>query len=141
MNIYLAGPYSHPDAETREARFNELNSVAARLMESGYTVFSPISHSHPIADHLPDERRCSWEFWRGQDFPLLEWADALVVYTMDGWEESVGVQAEIAHAEKLGKPVHHLDPDPLYGLRMFFKGDVGALVDELGGYGDLEDAP
>ena len=31
--------------------------------------------------------------------------------TLDGWEESIGVQAELRHASVLGKPVPYVEPD------------------------------
>ena len=58
--IYLAGPYSHPDPTVRAIRFHKLNDKAAELLRAGNLVFSPISHSHPIAEQceLPKD----WEF-------------------------------------------------------------------------------
>ena len=47
--IYLASPYSHPDAVVREQRFRDVCLAAARLIRAGQIVFSPIAHSHPIA--------------------------------------------------------------------------------------------
>lgn len=112
MITYLASPYSHPDPAVRLARFQAACRAAAHLMQIGHTVFSPIAHSHPIAEHLPAELLMSWDFWRGQDFPLLELAGEVVVMTLDGWKESRGVQAEIAHAEKHGIPIRYMDPVP-----------------------------
>jgi len=47
--IYLACPYSHPDSNVREYRFKMANRAAAKLMRDGHIVYSPISHTHPIA--------------------------------------------------------------------------------------------
>ena len=103
--IYLATPYSHPDKTVRIARYKAVNKKAAELMEAGYIVFSPISHSHSIAEYLHPELRCSWPFWKTQDIPLLDWADELWVMEVDGWDKSTGVLAEIKHAKKSGKPI------------------------------------
>jgi len=106
--IYLASPFSHPDAAVREARFRDACRAAARLMRAGKIVFSPIAHSFPIAQHgLPVD----WHFWEPFDRAHLERCDEVVVLTLDGWRESVGVQAEIRIAAELGKPVRYLDPD------------------------------
>jgi len=43
---YLCAPYSHPDPKVREARVDAADMMAAQLMEQGYIVFSPLSHSH-----------------------------------------------------------------------------------------------
>jgi len=108
--IYLATPYSHPDARVRHWRFEAVNEFAAKLMMLGYTVFSPISQSHPIAEHLgPDTE--NWDFWSQQDLPWLERCDAVYVLTLDGWDMSVGVAGEIEHADRHNIPVHFIDPE------------------------------
>jgi nucleoside 2-deoxyribosyltransferase len=106
--IYLASPYSHPDAAVREQRFRSACQAAARLMRNGEVVFSPIAHGHPIALHgLPTD----WRFWERHDREQLNRCDEVVVLTLDGWRESEGVQAEIRIAGELGKPVRYLMPD------------------------------
>lgn len=100
--IYLASPYSHPDAAVRQQRFESACRAAAELIRRGHVVFSPIAHSHSIAQHgLPVD----WRFWEAQDRRLLAACDELWVLTLDGWRESRGVQAEIAIARAAGKPV------------------------------------
>ena len=49
-----------------------------------------------------------WGFWQRHDHRHLEACDEVVVLMLDGWRESVGVQAEIAIARELGKPVTFL---------------------------------
>ena len=70
-------------------------------------VFSPISHTHPIAaaGNLP----VGWEFWKQYDLTFIEWCDELYVLMADGWRESTGVTAEIKLAKELGKPVRYLE--------------------------------
>ena len=105
--IYLASPYSHPNAIVRERRFRAACRVAARLIRAGLVVFSPVAHGHAIAlCGLPTE----WEFWERHDRRFLEICDEVVVLTLDGWRESTGVRAEIQIAEQLGKPVRYLEP-------------------------------
>jgi len=109
MKLYLCSPYSHPNPDVREARFESANKLAAELMQAGHIVFSPISHSHPIAHHIPNSA-CDCDFWLRQDRAFMEWCDCVVINTIDGWQESKGVLQEIEWAEKIGKPVIHLDP-------------------------------
>jgi nucleoside 2-deoxyribosyltransferase len=105
--IYLAVPYSDPDASIREQRFHAACVAAARLMRAGCFVHSPISHGHPIAAHgVPTD----WQFWEAHDRRFLEQCDVVVVLMLDGWQESRGVQAEIQIANELGKPVRYLAP-------------------------------
>lgn len=106
--IYLACPYSHPDPAVREARFRVANAAAAVLMGRGEAVFSPISHSHPIAVQcgLPGD----FDFWRDFDEAMIAASSSLAVVMLDGWRESRGVTAEIEMAEKRGMPVEYIDP-------------------------------
>ena len=88
-------------------RFNKLNLAAAKLMNEGYLVFSPISHTHPIA--LAGDLPGSWEFWKEYDRTFIEWADEIHVLKLSGWRESTGVTAEIELANELNKPVRYID--------------------------------
>jgi len=105
--IYLASPYSHPDPSVREQRFHAACQAAAGLIRSGATVFSPIAHSHSIAQHgLPTD----WRFWERHVREQLLYCDEVVVLTLDSWRDSQGVRAEIQIAAELGKLVWYLDP-------------------------------
>lgn len=106
MRIYLAIPYSYnPDQSAKIA-----NKVAADLMTQGHVVFSPISHSHAIADHLPANLRTDSEWWMTQDLPFVKWADMVVVVCIGEMgaqliAESKGVQREFEYAKELGKQI------------------------------------
>jgi nucleoside 2-deoxyribosyltransferase len=106
--LYLASPYSHPNAGVRQHRFEEACRAAAALLRAGVAVFSPIAHSHPIARFgVPT----SWDYWSRLDREFLARCDVLAVLTLAGWRESVGVQAEIALAYKLGMPIVYVAPN------------------------------
>ena len=103
--IYLASPFTHDDPAIRQQRFESACRAAAALICRGKTVFSPIAHSFAICRYgVP----LDWRFWQQHDQRYLEVCDEVVVLMLDGWRESVGVQAEIAIARKLGKPVTFL---------------------------------
>jgi len=100
--IYLASPYSHPDERVRQQRFDAACQATAALMRAGLIVFSPIAHSHPLTRYgLPGD----WQFWERYDRAHMEVCTGLAVLMLDGWKESKGVQAEIAIARQLSKPV------------------------------------
>ena len=115
MIVYLATPYTHPDARIRQARFEIANHVAAWIMRQGHSVFSPISHSHHIAEHLPDDLLLNHEFWMDQDLPLLRVCNALWVYPANAAQTSKGVVREIREAEALGIPVRYVDEGEVWG--------------------------
>ena len=104
---YLACPYSHHDPAIRRARFEIACRVAGLLMNRGKTVFSPISHTHPIAIHC--NLALGWGAWEKFDTAYLTCSKEMYVLTIKGWVESTGVQSEIAIAKKLNIPITYID--------------------------------
>lgn len=100
---YLACPYSHPDRSVRVSRFEAANRATAALMDRGLVVFSPISHTHPVAEQC--ELPKGWDFWEQFDRAYLSVCHSIYVLCIDGWRESVGVTAELKIAEELGLEV------------------------------------
>jgi hypothetical protein len=111
--IYLAVPYSYKDADpavvatVKESRFKIVNKVASKLMAEGNYIFSPISHTHPIA--LAGQLPGDWQFWEGYDRCILSFCSKIIVLRLPGWETSTGVQAEIKIGTELGIPVEYID--------------------------------
>lgn len=112
--IYLASPYSHPDAAVREARFKAACKKTAQYASKGIPVFSPIAHSHPVADYMDESARMSFDLWMKLDLPLLRMASELHVLSIEGWRSSRGVTREIEYATQLGIPQQQvfLDIEP-----------------------------
>lgn len=111
--IYLASPYTHGDPDVRFKRYMISCQVAAKLMMEGNLVFSPLAHSHPIADCMPDGWCIDHDFWKMQDEPYLERADVLVVLTIEGWKNSKGLRHEINHANWRKIPIFYIDPEEI----------------------------
>lgn len=103
--IYLAGPYSHESSVIKNNRFEKLTDVAAQLMNEGNIVYSPITHSHPIAikHSLPGD----WGYWQASCEAMLSRCDKMVIVKMEGWEKSVGLAGEIEIANALGIPIEY----------------------------------
>jgi anaerobic selenocysteine-containing dehydrogenase len=104
--IYLSIPYS--GMETKSFHLSCL--IAGQLMEEGNAVWSPISHSHPIsqAAGIPQNDH---DFWLSKDLEMLSRCDLVLVVTYEpAWRHSRGVKAEIAEAERLGKPIVYVAP-------------------------------
>ena len=92
----------------REHRFRTACRAAAILMKAGIVVFSPISHSVPIAEYV-GEIESEHDFWMSIDIPILHRCDELLVLGLDGWSESKGVQREMFEAIALRKPIVQIE--------------------------------
>lgn len=107
---YLACPYSfngRDDLRAREARFQIVTKVAARLMSEGRAVFSPITHGHPMNMFGVT---VGWDTWAAIDEAILSrCCKEMIVLTLDGWRESKGIAAEIAIATLAGIPIAYMD--------------------------------
>jgi hypothetical protein len=79
-------------------------------MDRGVSVISPIAHSHPIFCRAPDVGR-HFENWMELDLALIDASEAVYVLTLDGYQQSRGVKAEVEHARATGKPVVFIDRD------------------------------
>lgn len=104
--IYLASPYSHPDPTIRELRYLSAIKATAFLLRQKKWVYSPIVHNHPMAllEELPKE----FGFWKDFDLHMIDCAEKLVVLRIEGWEQSVGVAAEVEYAKSINKLVEYL---------------------------------
>ena len=78
-------------------------------MARGEVVFSPFSHTLPIAEQC--ELPKGWEYWNKYDRAMLSQCVKVYVLTIDGWMESVGVAAELKIANELGLPVEYITED------------------------------
>jgi len=120
---YLACPYSHQDDAVRAFRFRAATLAAAWWMKMypRSNVFSPITHSAPLHDIAC--MRGDWSFWKRIDTEYLRVSRRLVVLTLFGWEQSVGVQAEIKLAKKMKIPIRYLAPEQcgIYNLPVTFR--------------------
>lgn len=106
--IYLASPYTHDDREIRIARFESAKNACAKLIRNGNLVFSPIVHSHLLAEYnLPVE----FKFWKDWCLSFIRyWATDFYILDIDGWKTSKGIAAERHEAAIRKIPVLLLDP-------------------------------
>ena len=108
MKLYLAGPMrNYPLLNSRE-----FDRVARILEEEGYTVVNPINLDRQegldftteetigaTAIRLPNGT-IDEEHYLARDFQYLATCDGVAL--LDGWEDSVGTQREIAEGKRLG---------------------------------------
>lgn len=109
---YLASPYTHKNPDVREQRYQQVCDVVTKLSKQGdYAVYSPIAHWHPIAlvHKLPTDAM----FWKNQNEGVINASQCVIVVKMDGWEQSIGVQMEIAFAKQHNIKIIYVDPEEL----------------------------
>jgi hypothetical protein len=125
---YLASPYTHKDPKVMKKRADIVTKAAVDLLRQDVYVFAPIAYNAPWERHdLPGD----WTFWEPFDKAFVERMDAVVVLTIDGWKESVGVTAEIEFAKEKNIPVKYLS------LEQISNGDIKHLkvgVEEIKSY-------
>ena len=108
--VYVCSPYSHPDNAVRVERYNQINLIAGLLhVWHRHAFILPITQSVKVCEYAP-QLDGSFGEWKDRDLCFIDNSQEVWVICMDGWKESIGVQAEIAHARKLGKPIRYIDP-------------------------------
>lgn len=103
--IYLASPYSHKSKAIMTLRLVDADMALGRLQDKyPYAFIGPITQSARTVKYMnsTDEGFGAWER-RGLTY--VSRCDELWVLDIPGWQDSVGVQAEIAFAYQLQIPV------------------------------------
>jgi hypothetical protein len=109
---YLATPYSLYVGGIERA-FIDACKVTAALIKAGYSVYSPIAHTHPIASHGGMDPM-DHKIWLPFDEAMMVSCDALLVARLPGWEESYGIEYERSFFVKEGKAEYLLDIPPAW---------------------------
>lgn len=105
---YLASPYSQY-LYGINAAYWDAGRQTALLVKAGIPVFSPIVHSHHVAEagHIDP---LDHAMWMAVDKPMMDAARGLIVCMLQGWQESKGVRMEIREFERNNKPVIYMTP-------------------------------
>lgn len=105
---YVGSPYTKYPGGLEEA-FRIACAETARLMLEGFAVFCPIAHTHSVAHHgnIPKKDH---DFWMRVDKPMVDAAVGMIILTMEGWQESEGLQQEVEWFRAAAKPVLFLEP-------------------------------
>jgi hypothetical protein len=108
MFTYIASPYSDPDKEVVVERYYQVLQFTADMTKSGLVCYSPIVHCHFMSawHGMPTD----FKFWREFNLTMLASSKALIVLTLEGWQQSKGVAAEIAYARDHKIPVSWMSP-------------------------------
>jgi len=91
-------------------RIKLITKMAAQLMDEGYIVFSPVTHSHYIAKHTK-AHHLDHEYWMRQDLPILKDFDILAIYYLRGWSQSKGIARELKFARENSISIKNIYPE------------------------------
>lgn len=107
--IYLAQPYTHKRSDVVQARFKIGEFMTWYYMKAGEPIFSPIVMCHKISRLY--EMPTDFAFWMDYDYDIISNCDQVRVLKLPGWDQSVGVKAELEFAEKKGITVRYAEWD------------------------------
>lgn len=108
--VYLATPYTKYQNGINHA-FKDAATLAGKMVIAGYKVYSPITHTHPIAMFGGIDPYS--EMWVVFDEAMMGVSDTLVVGMLPGWEDSWGVRQEIEYFKKHEKKIVGINPETM----------------------------
>lgn len=79
-----------------------------QLMTHGIFTVSPLLKDPTVVEHGAPG---TWDYWKDYSEVLLSRCDKMIVIMFEGWEQSVGLKAEIEIAKSLNIPIEYI-PDP-----------------------------
>lgn len=100
MIIAVAGKYSAPTEEERQANFDAMNTAAARLLELGHTPLVGVNAALPVVERASVDDK--YEAIMQISMAVVSVADAILVIS-----NSKGVDRERDHFIRGGKPVYY----------------------------------
>jgi hypothetical protein len=106
---FLSMPYTDDSKEVVQERFEKSLKVSAHLMLHDVHLLSPIGFGHPIVISHPVPG--DWSYWNNYCMKLILCSNQLIVFMLDGWKESKGVQAELSFARSIKLPIYFIDED------------------------------
>ena len=121
--IYIASPYSDPDPAVREKRYLAACYYTVKLLSARKFPYSPIVSNHHLA--LEFGLNYTANDWMAYNFAMLSSAKELHVLTIEGWDKSVGLTAEVNfwRALRQGSPIYYIDFDGRAGSRKLARGN------------------
>ena len=108
--IYVASPYTDPDPEVMQLRWEQAVHTVSLLAKCrpSVAIYSPIVHWHLVAvrHNLPRDAG----FWWAQNRQMLRRCTQVLVLRLEGWDASKGIAQELAEARRRGRDIVLWDP-------------------------------
>ncbi len=116
--IYIASPYTSR-MQGKMKRLEEksrcllVDQAIGQLQDRyPYAFIGPITQSARTVVHMKTQKT-TFEHWEIRDLTYVSRCDELWVLALPGWDQSVGVLAEIDFAYTLNLPVQFVNPETL----------------------------
>ena len=106
IDIFVISPYSDPDQDVVNEHVWGAEEYLATLIKQGHVAFSVIVAFSDFCEKYQIDS--NYDYWEKYCQQMIESTHVVHVLMLDGWEDSVGVQAEIAHARSLGKLIEFI---------------------------------
>lgn len=127
--LYVAIPYSSDDKNIEIERYEKVTKLTAKLTKLRYKVMSPITYGHTLIQY--EDMPGSYDFWEDFCISFLKDCDLLIVLTLDGWEDSKGLNGEIEYATHNHIPIIHVSEHKINGLINYLEQDPDIVLKPL----------
>jgi hypothetical protein len=107
--IYLACPYTHPEAAVQQERLEKVSHVAGLLIQKDFLVYSPVSHGVNIAKHCA--MGGDYATWQKHCLSMLRRSKYAIALLLKGYEESIGMNDELTFCRTWNIPCIDLEYD------------------------------
>jgi hypothetical protein len=103
--LYIAGPYSAPTKQQRDANIAAAREAALQAWDAGWAAICPHLNTARFDDYLdlPNERYIAGDL---EIIHRLDPARGDALYMLPGWQESNGAQLEFRRAFVRRLPIH-----------------------------------
>ena len=103
---YLAHPYTADTADEISRNVVSADTIAARLINKGYHIYSPISHTHHmhlIGASLGFWKVSEWKMWMELDHEFIKHCRGIIM--SPNWSRSKGCRIELETFEDNDKEI------------------------------------
>ena len=107
---FVSMPYSTTDEAVKRARVIMAKQFCNRIANEGYSPLCPVLVAESMTEYNPKfGEDFSYDDWLNFSLTYLKGCDLMYILRLTGWEESVGVKAEIELANQLGIEIVMVD--------------------------------
>jgi hypothetical protein len=102
--VYVAAPFWHDSETVRAYRRRKAIEYSEQLFFKGILFYSPLMYSERFKD-----RKAREGFWIEHGLKMVDVCTEIHVLCLEGWQDSRGIQGEVARAERNGAEVRYIE--------------------------------